>query len=132
MHVPDPASPIAETHDALDDLVRPGKVRYIGHSNFTAWQLADAAWTAQSRHRTRFVSAQNEYSLLDRSVEAELVPASLRCGVGLLPYFPLASGLLTGQHRRAPVPPAASRLARPNFTDRLATAPWAVIETLEA
>ncbi len=132
MHVPDPATPIEETLDALDDLVRAGKVRYIGHSNFTAWQLADAAWTAQSRHRTRFVSAQNEYSLLDRSVEAELVPACLRFGVGLLPYFPLASGLLTGKYRRDQVPPAGSRLARPNFTARLANAPWDVIEKLEA
>jgi aryl-alcohol dehydrogenase-like predicted oxidoreductase len=132
LHHPDPATPVAETLDALDDLVRAGKVRYLGHSNFAAWQLADAAWTAEHRRTAPFVSAQNEYSLLDRSVEAELVPACLRFGVGLLPYFPLASGLLTGKYHRDQSPPPGSRLAREHYAQVLAGARWDVIEQLEA
>jgi aryl-alcohol dehydrogenase-like predicted oxidoreductase len=130
IHEPDPATPIAETLDALDDLVRAGKVRYLGHSNFAGWQVADAAWTAEHRGSTPFVSAQNEYNLLDRTVEAELVPACQRFGLALLPYFPLASGLLTGKYRRGQEAPPGSRLARENFAPQLATAPWAVIERL--
>lgn len=131
VHRPDPDTPIEETLAALDDLVHAGKVRYLGHSNFAGWQLADAAWTARVRGLTPFVSAQNEYSLLKRDVEAELVPACQRFGLGLLPYFPLASGLLTGKYRRNAEPPAGTRLSGARFTRRLAEAPWGVIEALE-
>jgi aryl-alcohol dehydrogenase-like predicted oxidoreductase len=124
IHRPDPQTPIEETLSALDDLVRSGKVRYLGSSNFSAWQVADAAWTAQVGHLTPFVSAQNEYSLVNREVEAELVPACERFGVGLLPYFPLASGLLTGKYDRSQPPPPGSRLAQPRWADQLANSPW--------
>jgi aryl-alcohol dehydrogenase-like predicted oxidoreductase len=128
IHRPDPQTPISETLDALDDLVRAGKVRYLGSSNFTGWQVADAAWTAESRDRTPLVSAQNWYSLLNRSVEAEVVPACLRFGAGVLPYFPLANGLLTGKYRRGEPAPPGTRLSAAANT--LANAPWDVIEAL--
>lgn len=111
MHQPDPATPIEETLSVLDDLVREGKVRYVGHSNFAGWQMADAAWTARSRGYTPFVSAQNHYSLLERAVRHEVLPACRHFGLGLLPYFPLASGMLTGKYVRDSTPPASSRLA---------------------
>ncbi|GAA3449047.1 aldo/keto reductase [Dactylosporangium matsuzakiense] len=130
MHEPDPATPIDETLAALDDLVRSGKVRYIGHSNFSGWQAADAAWVAQTRHLTPFVSAQNRYSLLNRGVEAELVPALEHYGLGLLPFFPLEMGLLTGKYRRGDAPPAGTRLAREGMERVLADAPWDRIERL--
>jgi aryl-alcohol dehydrogenase-like predicted oxidoreductase len=93
--------------------------------------VADAAWTAQTAHSTAFVSAQNEYSLLERKADAELVPACLRFGVGLLPYFPLANGLLTGKYRRDETP-RGSRLSFEQFAPYLARAPWEVIEKLQA
>src|SRR5690625_1173778 len=111
MHAPDWQTPIEETLAALDGLVRAGKVRYLGCSNFAAWQVVDAHWSASSRGFAPFISAQNAYSLLDTSVEDELVPALEHLGVGLLPYYPLASGLLTGKYRRNEEPPAGSRLA---------------------
>ncbi|MGI5246499.1 aldo/keto reductase [Dactylosporangium sp. CA-139066] len=132
MHCPDPQTPLEETLAALDDLVRSGKVRYIGHSNFSGWQAADAAWIAQTRHLTPFVSAQNRYSLLDRTVEANLVPALEHFGLGLLPFFPLELGLLTGKYRRGDAPPPGSRLAREGFERVLADAPWDRIERLAA
>jgi len=134
MHRPDPGTPIEETLSALDDLVREGKVRYVGCSNFSGWQVADADWTARNRGYTRFVSVQNEYSLLNRAVETEVVPACRRFGLGLLPYFPLANGLLTGKYRREAAPPEGSRLADPEWTryQALEDAPWPVIERLEA
>jgi aryl-alcohol dehydrogenase-like predicted oxidoreductase len=98
LHTPDAETPIDETLSALDDLVHAGKVRYIGSSNFAGWQVADADWMARDRGLTRFVSVQNEYSLLDRAIEAEVVPACEVYGVGVLPYFPLAQGLLTGKY----------------------------------
>jgi aryl-alcohol dehydrogenase-like predicted oxidoreductase len=110
MHRPDDATPIEETLSALDDLVHEGKVRYVGSSNFTGWQVAEADWTSRSQGLARFVSAQNEYNLLERGVEADLVPALEHYGIGLLPYFPLASGLLTGKYRRGEQPPEGSRL----------------------
>src|SRR5436309_1638615 len=130
MHVPDPATPISETLAALDDLVRAGKVRYLGHSNFSGWQLADADWVARAGGGTRFISAQNEYSLLNRAVESELAPAAERFGVGILPYFPLANGLLTGKYSRSAAP-AESRLAvtKPAL---LESAPWETLEALAA
>ncbi len=111
LHTPDPVTPIEETLAALDELVKEGKVRYVGHSNLAGWQLAEAAHVAAEGGFTPFVSAQNHWSLLDREVERELVPAAEHYGVGVLPYFPLAQGLLTGKVRRGDAPPAGSRLA---------------------
>jgi aryl-alcohol dehydrogenase-like predicted oxidoreductase len=111
MHQPDPDTPIDETLGALDDLVRGGKVRYIGNSNFTGWMIADADWVARSEHMNRFVSAQNNYSLLERRVEHEVTPACAKFGLGMLPYFPLASGMLTGKYRRGEAPPEGTRMA---------------------
>ena len=97
MHFPDAETPIEETLRALDDLVTSGKVRYIGCSNFSGWQIADADWIARTQGLNRFVSAQNNFSLLERNLEREVVPAAERFGLGILPYFPLASGLLSGK-----------------------------------
>ena len=110
-HRPDGMTPVAETLEALSELVTEGKVRYIGCSNFAAWELVDAEWISRSGGLRRFVSAQNEYSLLERGAEAELLPACERHGIGVLPYFPLANGLLTGKYRRGEPAPAGTRLA---------------------
>jgi aryl-alcohol dehydrogenase-like predicted oxidoreductase len=110
-HAPDRRTPVEETLAALDELVTEGKVRYIGSCNFAAWQVVEADWIARTRHGTPFISAQNNYSLLDRELEDEVEPACQRYGIGVLPYFPLASGLLTGKYRRGEVPPPRSRLA---------------------
>jgi aryl-alcohol dehydrogenase-like predicted oxidoreductase len=110
-HRPDGTTPVAETLEALSELVTEGKVRYVGCSNFAAWQLIDAEWISQSGGLRRFISAQNEYSLLERGAEAELLPACERHGIGVLPYFPLANGLLTGKYRRGEPAPAGTRLA---------------------
>ena len=117
MHRVDPNTPIEETLRALDDLIRQGKVRYIGCSNFPAWMMTEAAWTARTAGLNGFVSCQDEYSLVHRAPEAELMPAARKLGFGLLPYFPLASGLLTGKYRRNTPLPAGTRLAK---TQRLA------------
>ncbi|MFG6195460.1 aldo/keto reductase [Nonomuraea sp. JJY05] len=115
-HFPDGVTPIEETLDALTELVREGKVRYLGSSNFAGWQIAEAAHVARARGAAPFVSAQNHWSLLERGAEREVVPAALHHGVGVLPYFPLAHGLLTGKVRRGQEPPAGSRLAeRPHL-----------------
>lgn len=111
MHRFDPDTPLEETLRALDDCVRAGKVRYIGNSNYAGFQIADADWIARTQHLNRFVSAQNLYSLLERDVEREVLPACERFGLGFLPYFPLASGLLTGKYKRGAPPPNDSRLA---------------------
>jgi aryl-alcohol dehydrogenase-like predicted oxidoreductase len=111
MHVPDADTPIDETLRALDDLVRSGKVLYIGNSNFSGWQIADADWTARAGGLERFVSAQNNFSLLERGVEREVLPACERFGLGLLPFFPLASGFLTGKYQRGEPPRQGTRLA---------------------
>jgi aryl-alcohol dehydrogenase-like predicted oxidoreductase len=120
LHAPDPATPIEETLMALGELVAQGKVRYIGHSNFSGWQLAEAAGAARELRTAGFISAQNRWSLLERGSEAEVVPAALHYGLGVLPYFPLANGLLTGKVRRGQAPPEGSRLAsrRDYITDR--------------
>ncbi|MCC6340169.1 MAG: aldo/keto reductase [Acidimicrobiia bacterium] len=131
LHWPDPHTPIAETLAALTELVAEGKVRYIGSSNLAAWQVTDAEWTARTAGTERFVSAQNHYNLLERGAEAELVPACRRHGIGVLPYFPLASGLLTGKYRRGEAPPDGSRLARWGQTDRLTDERFDVVEGLE-
>lgn len=105
-HVPDPKTSIEETLAALDELVKEGKVRYLGSSNFRAWEVVEAEWAARGQRTTRFISAQNRYNLLDREVESELVPACLSHGVGILPYHPLSRGLLTGQLLRGTQPKA--------------------------
>jgi aryl-alcohol dehydrogenase-like predicted oxidoreductase len=112
LHNPDPNTPIEETLAALDELVTAGKVRYLGSSNLSGWQVVDADWIARSSGLEGFVSAQNEYSWLNRDVEAELIPALEHTGQSLLPYFPLARGLLTGKYRRGEPAPGGSRLAR--------------------
>ncbi|WP_127554204.1 aldo/keto reductase [Actinoplanes sp. OR16] len=132
MHEPDPATPIDETLSALDDLVRTGKVRYIGNSNFSGWQIADADWTARTGGLTRFVSAQNRYSLLTRGAEAEVVPACEQFGLGLLPFFPLESGLLSGKYRRGEPAAAGTRMAQDRYASWLADADWDTIEALTA
>jgi aryl-alcohol dehydrogenase-like predicted oxidoreductase len=110
-HVPDPTVPIEETLRALDDLVRAGKVREVGHSNFSAPQIDEAAEVAAAAGLAPFVTAQNELSLLRRRVTEEVLPACVRHGLGMLPYFPLASGVLTGKYRKGEPPPAGTRLA---------------------
>ena len=104
LHTPDPLTPVEETLDALDDLVRAGKVRYIGHSNLAGWQIADAEHTARARGGARFVSSQSHYNLLDRRAELEVTLAAEHFGLGVLPYFPLASGLLTGKYSSGSAP----------------------------
>ena len=133
LHEPDPNTPLGETLAALDELVVAGKVRYIGSSNFDGWQVVEADWIARDAHRAGFISAQNHYSLLEREVERELIPACLNCGVGVLPYFPLASGMLTGKYRRGQDIPAGTRLARvPARAEELLTAAnFDLVEALE-
>jgi aryl-alcohol dehydrogenase-like predicted oxidoreductase len=103
-HTPDPRTPIEETLSALDDLVRAGKVRYIGHSNRAGWQIAEAEFTARAHGTTRFISSQSHYNLLDRRAELEVTPAAEAYGLGVLPYFPLANGLLTGKYSGGTAP----------------------------
>jgi aryl-alcohol dehydrogenase-like predicted oxidoreductase len=133
LHVPCDITPIEETLSALTDLVHHGKVRYIGCSNFAGWQVADADWTARTAGLERFVSAQNRYSLLDRDAEDDVIPACEAFGLGMLPYFPLEYGLLTGKYRRGEPAPTGSRAD----VDReraqwLQGADWDSIEALTA
>ncbi|MGM7667463.1 aldo/keto reductase [Microbacterium sp. A93] len=109
-HTPDEATPIEETLSAMDDLVRSGKVRYIGHSNRAGWQIAEAEFVARELGTERFISAQNHYNLLDRRAELEVLPAARAYGLGVLPYFPLANGMLTGKYS-AGTAPEGSRLS---------------------
>jgi aryl-alcohol dehydrogenase-like predicted oxidoreductase len=134
VHRPDPYTPIEETLSALDDLVRQGKVRYIGCSNFASWQVVDAMWTAHDRRLTGFVSSQDELNLLVRDVERELIPALESKGLGLLPFFPLASGLLTGKYTPGVEAPAGTRMAvMKRLADRYMTEKnWTVVEKLRA
>ena len=129
MHEPDPDTPIAETLAALDELVHAGKVRAIGCSNFDAAQLEEADAAARSNELARFVTVQNEYSLLKREIEREVIPACERLGLAVVPYFPLARGLLTGKYKRGASAPSDSRLAG---RDELATdEQWGVVEAVE-
>ncbi|MED5338791.1 MAG: aldo/keto reductase [Pseudomonadota bacterium] len=132
VHRPDPATPIEETLRALDDLVRDGKVRYVGCSNFAGWQLAEAEWAARAGGTVRFISAQNEYSLVDRRIEGDLVPAANAYGVGILPYFPLANGLLTGKYQRNHAMPDGARMTeRPTRAEEVLTdRNWTIAENV--
>jgi aryl-alcohol dehydrogenase-like predicted oxidoreductase len=122
MHFPDVRTPIEETMRALDDVVRSGKARYIGCSNFAGWQVVEAQWIAQTEHLTPFVSAQNQYSLLERRIERDLVQVCQKYGLGVLPYFPLASGFLSGKYRAGEAPPEGTRLAAAGgMADRVLT-----------
>lgn len=131
LHRPDDITPIDETLSALSDLVREGTIGYLGCSNFAGWQIADADWTARTAGFERFVSVQNRYSLLDRTIEDEVVPAAETFGLGVLPYFPLEYGLLTGKYHRGQQPPAGSR-ATSGPAPWLENADWDRIEALES
>ena len=121
-HDYDPLTPIEETLRALDDLIRQGKVRYIGNSNFPAWRVAEAEFTARAINVSRFVSCQDEYSLVVRDIEKDLLPAAQEYKLGLLPFFPLASGLLTGKYRRGTAAPEDTRFGKlPALRDRYVT-----------
>jgi aryl-alcohol dehydrogenase-like predicted oxidoreductase len=132
LHQPDLVTPVQETLEALTELVTEGKVRYVGCSNFAAWEVVDAHWTAASAGVQPFISAQNEYSLYNRTAEEELVPALSRLGMSLIAYFPLAYGLLTGKYRRGEDAPEGSRLGGRGQEHRLAGADWDRIEALQA
>ena len=120
IHSFDPTTPLEETLGALDDLVRAGKVRYIGCSNYDAWRVVQALWISDREHYARFVSVQPEYNLLERDVERELVPACLEFGLGIIPYYPLAAGVLTGKYKPGKPPPEGTRgYNNPRFEPRL-------------
>jgi aryl-alcohol dehydrogenase-like predicted oxidoreductase len=133
-HDYDALTPIEETLRTLDDLVRQGKVRYIGNSNFPAWRIAEAEMAARQMGVAPFVSCQDEYSLVVRDIEKDLLPAAQHFNLGLLPFFPLANGLLTGKYKPGSEPPADSRFAKaPALRDRSATPRnQAIVEKLDA
>jgi aryl-alcohol dehydrogenase-like predicted oxidoreductase len=132
LHRPDANTPIENTLEALQRLVDEGKVRAIASSNFAGWQIADADWTARDRGLARFVAAENHYSLLERAVEREVLPACRRFHNGFLPFFPLAHGLLTGKYRRGEPAPEGTRLGRsPRGAQMLSDRNFDVVEELE-
>ena len=133
LHQPDPVTPIEETMRALDDLVRHGKVRYIGSSTLPAWQVVEAQWTAKYGGFEHFVSCQEEYSLLARRLDQDMLPMIEAYGMGLIPFAPLASGLLTGKYRRGRAGPPGARLSTtPRLAERYLTPRnWALVERLE-
>ena len=132
VHFPDAATPIEETLRALDDLVRDGKVRYIGCSNYRPWQVVEAAFTAELAKTGAFVSAQEEYSVLRRAVETDMLPVCRRYGLGLLPYYPLANGLLTGKYRPDAMPDGARLTVNPAYGDHayVNDRNWAIVAKL--
>ncbi len=111
IHFPDNDTPIEETLRALDDLIRAGKILYIGSSNFAVWQEAEAAWTSRHLGLNNFVSTQPEYSLINRDVERELIPFAMKYNIGIIPYFPLAGGVLTGKYTQGQEPPEGTRMS---------------------
>jgi aryl-alcohol dehydrogenase-like predicted oxidoreductase len=135
-HLVDPLTPVEETLRALDDLVHQGKVRYIGCSHMPAWQVVDSQWISRVNNLVRFVACEDEYSLIARGVERELIPALKAHGVGLLPYYPLASGLLTGKYKRGEALPAGSRFAvikeRDYVGQFMTEANWTLLDKLTA
>lgn len=134
IHQPDPSTPIEETMRALEDLIRQGKVRYVGCSNFASWQAAEAQWTAKTEGLNAFISCQDEYSLVIRDLDKTLMPMMPQYGLGLLPYFPLACGLLTGKYKRnTPMPEGARLTTTQRHADRYMTdTNWTMVEKLEA
>jgi aryl-alcohol dehydrogenase-like predicted oxidoreductase len=134
IHRADAETPIEETMRALDDLIHQGKVRYIGCSNFASWQVAEAQWTAKTDGLNPFISCQDEYSLVIRDLDNTLMPMMPQYGLGLLPYFPLACGLLTGKYKRnTPMPEGARLTTTQRHADRYMTATnWTMVEKLEA
>ena len=133
-HIADPQTPIEETLRALDDLVRQGKVLHVGCSTLAAWQVVEAQWTSMHLGLERFVACQERYNLLERELDDELLPVMQSYGLGLIPFSPLANGLLTGKYRRGAAPPAGSRLATtPRLAERTLTdANWEKVEQLTA
>ena len=133
LHVPDPLTGIEETLRALEDLLRQGKVRYLGCSNLAAWQVVEAAWTARSGGLAGFVSCQDEYSLVNRRIEADLFQVMADYNLGLLPYFPLANGLLTGKYKRDVRPEGARLTLNERFANReyVTEENWLIVENLE-
>ena len=134
VHMPDANTPTEETMRALDDMVRQGKVRYLGSSNYPAWQICESNWTARTHHLIPFVSEQPQYNLLDRRIEADLVPFCMRYGVGILPYFPLAGGFLTGKyHRGEPIPEDTRGAMNPAMITRWSSdSNYDILEQLQA
>ncbi|WP_345752425.1 aldo/keto reductase [Microbacterium rhizophilus] len=130
LHTPDPETPFEETLDALDDLVREGKIRYYGHSNLTGWQIAEAHLTAGARIRSGFVSSQNQFSLLERDAEREVLPAVRRFGLGFFPYFPLYNGLLTGKFTREGGPEGSRIMSQRRHLWE--NAPWDALDAYRA
>ena len=133
IHFPDPTTPIEETLRALEDLVRAGKVRYIGCSNFAAWQLCEALWTSRANNLQSFVTVQPRYNLFDRRIEIELVPCCQAYGIGVIPYSPLAGGLLTGKYRQGEEPPEGRLSGQmPQSTGLFSEANWNKLAKWEA
>lgn len=131
-HWLDPKTPIEETIEALDEMVREGKVRHIGHSHFAGWQAVEADWLARTSGLTRFVSAQNHYNILERCAEAELLPACAAHGIGVLAYFPLGKGLLTGKYSADHPPPEHMALGGRVIRGPISAGVWAQIAALAA
>ena len=132
LHKPDPNTPLEETLAALTELVQDGLVRYIGSSNLAGWQISEAEWLARTNGTERFISAQNLYSFIERGVETEVIPACETYGVGMLPYFPLASGLLTGKYQRGQEPPTDGRITAWGMTGMLNDRNFDMVEALTA
>jgi 1-deoxyxylulose-5-phosphate synthase len=129
LHRPDGITPMEETLAALGELIDEGKIRYIGHSNLSGWQIADAEYRAKEAGLPKFISAQNEYSLLARGIEAEVLPAVNEYGLGLLPFFPLFNGLFTGKYTRNDIPADGRLASRPEALDQV---PWDAMEKFQA
>jgi aryl-alcohol dehydrogenase-like predicted oxidoreductase len=121
IHTPDPNTPFEETMEALGRLVDAGKVRYVGHSNYAGWQIVEAAWLAELKNFPSYISSQSPYSILDRRIESEVIPAVKQKGLSLIPYFPLASGMLTGKYKRDVKPPVDSRAVAWKREERMLT-----------
>jgi len=133
VHLPDPTTPIEETLRALDDLVRAGKVRYIGCSNFAAWQLCEALWISKVNNLQSFVTVQPRYNLLERQIETELVPCCQAYNIGVIPWGPLVGGFLTGKYRKGQEAPAGMRLSEPYplYDNIFTEANWNKLDKLE-
>jgi aryl-alcohol dehydrogenase-like predicted oxidoreductase len=133
IHIPDPTTPIEETLRALEDLVRAGKVRYIGCSNFAAWQLCEALWTSKVNNLHSFITVQPRYNAMERQIETELVPCCQAYGIGVIPWGPLAGGFLTGKYRQGEESKSDGRLAKPTIYSNVFTeANWKKLSKLEA